>query len=85
MRSLHDKGWYIPDIVTFESAFRGKIHMLAFPVQSTRALKGFFQDLGCAQEFLSAAVTRTVTPDGITVRNVCEEQNLRQRLRYIFR
>lgn len=85
MRSLRDKGWYIPDIVTFESAFRGKIHMLAFPVQSTRALKGLFRDFGCAQEFLSAAVTQTVTPDGITVRDVCEEQNLRQRLRYIFR
>lgn len=85
MRSLRDKGWYIPDIVTFESAFRGKIDMLALPVQSTRALKGLFEDLGCEQEFLSAAVTRAITPNGITVRDDCEEQNLRQRLRYIFR
>lgn len=85
MRSLHDKGWYIPDIVTLESAFRGKIDMLALPVQSTRVLKSLFEVLGCEQEFLSAAVTRAVTPDGIPVRNVCEEQNLRQRLGYIFR
>lgn len=85
MRSLRDKGWYIPDIVTFETAFRGRIDMLALPVQSTRALKGLFEHLWCEQEFLSAAVKRTITPDGITVRNVFEEQNLRQRLRYIFR
>lgn len=85
MRSLRDKDWYIPDIVTFESAFRGKVNMLALPVQSARALKGLFEDLWCEEEFLSEAVTRTITPDGITVRNICEEQNLRQRLRYIFR
>ncbi|GAB1311860.1 hypothetical protein MFIFM68171_02070 [Madurella fahalii] len=85
MRSLRDKDWYIPDIVTFEAAFRGKVDMLALPVQSARALKGLFEDLGCEEEFLSEAVTRSVTPDGITVRNVREEQDLRKRLRYISR
>lgn len=85
MRSLRDEDWYIPDDVTFESAFRGKVDMLALLVQPTRALKGLFEDLWCEDEFLSEAVTRNITPDGIAVRNVCEEQNLRQRLRYGFR
>lgn len=85
MRSLRDKGWYIPDIVTFEAAFRGKVDMLALPVQSARAMKGLFEDLSCKEEFLSEAVTRRVTPDGMTVHNVREEQDLRKRLRYISR
>lgn len=85
MRSLRDKEWYIPDIVTFESAFRGKIDMLALPVHSTRALKDLFEDLWCGPRFLSRAVTRAVTPDGITVRNAREEQDLHKRLRCIFR
>lgn len=85
MRSLRDNDWYIPDTVTFESAFRGKINILALSVQSTRALKDLFVDLGCEDKCLSEAVTQTITPDGIPVRNVCEEQNLRRRLKYIFR
>ncbi|KAK3385925.1 hypothetical protein B0H63DRAFT_560413 [Podospora didyma] len=85
MRSIRDRDWYIPDIVTFEAAFRGKVDMLALPVHSARALKGLFKDLCCEEEFLSEAVTRSVTPDGITVRNVREEQDLRTRLRYISR
>ncbi|KAK7697413.1 hypothetical protein SLS64_013551 [Diaporthe eres] len=85
MRSLRDKEWYIPDIVTFESAFRGKIDILALPVQSTRALKDVLEDLWCEEQFLSKAVTRAVTPDGITVHNVREEQDLHTRLRYVFR
>lgn len=85
MSSIRDKFWYIPDIVTFETAFRGKIDMLALPVQSARALKDLFQHLWCGGRFLSAAVTRTVTPNGMTVRNVLQEQELRERLRYISR
>lgn len=85
MRSLRDKDWYIPDIVTFEAAYRGKIDMLALSVQSARELKDLFEALGCQKEFLSAAIARTVTPVGITVRNVREEQDLRERLRYISR
>lgn len=83
MRSLCDEGWYIPDDVTFEVAFRGKADMLALPVQSARALKYLFEDLWCEEEFLSEAVTRTITPDGITVRNVREEKDLHNRLRYV--
>lgn len=85
MRSLREKNWYIPDIVTFESAFRGKIDMLALPVQSARAMIDVFEDFRCEEKFLSKAVTRDVTPDGMTVRNVCGEQDLRKRLRYVFR
>jgi hypothetical protein len=85
MRSLHDKNWYIPDIVTFEAEFRGKVDMLALQVQPTRELKGLLEDLWCEEEFLSEAVTRTIRPDGITVRNVLEEQDLRKRLTYISR
>lgn len=85
MYSLYDEDWYIPDIVTFEAAFRGKVDMLALSVQSVRALKDLFNDLFCEKKFLSTAVTRTVTPDGMTVRNVREEQDLRERLRYISR
>lgn len=83
MRSLSDRDWYIPDIVTFEAAFRGKVDMLALPVQSVRALKDLFEDLWCEKEFLSAAVTRTVTPDGMTVRNLRDERGLGERLKYI--
>lgn len=83
MRSLRDKDWYIPDIVTFEEAFRGKIDMLALSVQSSRELKDLFDDLGCQKKSLSVAVAPIVTRVGITVRNVREEQDMRERLRYI--
>lgn len=85
MRSLGEKGWYIPDIVTFEAAFRGKVDMLAFPVQSVRVLKTLFVDLRCEEVFLSKAVMRTITPDGIAVRSIREELDMRKRLRYISR
>ena len=89
MRSLNDvddleqNSWYIPDIVTFEAAFRGKVDMLALSVQSVRALKDFFVDLRCDVEFLSEAVTQCIKPTGMTVHNGPEERDLRERLGYI--
>lgn len=85
MRSLDDKDWYIPNIVTFEAAFRGKVNMLALSVQSAKKLQHLFEVLWCEEKFLSDAVTRTVEPHGIIVRNVREEQDLRIRLRYMSR
>lgn len=85
MRSLRDKDWYIPNIITFEAAFRGKVNMLALSVQSVRALEDLFKDLRCEEKHLSEAVMRTVIPNGLTVCNVSEEQDLRKRLRYISR
>lgn len=85
MRSLRDKNWYISDIVTFESAFRGKIDMLALPVQSARAMIDMLEGLWCEKKFLSKAVMRAVTPDAMAVRDVREEEDLHERLRYVSR
>ena len=85
MQSFRDKDWYIPDRVTFEAALRGKVNMLALRVQSAIRLKDLFKDLGCERKFLSEAVTQSVRPHGVTVRNVHEEQELHERLRYVSR
>jgi hypothetical protein len=85
MQSFHDKDWYIPDRVTFEAAFRGKVNMLALRVQHAIRLKDLFEDLGCERKTLSKAVTQSVRPHGVTVRNVHEEQELCGRLRYVSR
>jgi len=85
MQSFRDKDWYIPDKVTFEAALRGKVNMLALRVQPAIKLKGLFEDLGCERKFLSEAATQSVRPHGGAVPNVHEEQELRERLRYVSR
>jgi hypothetical protein len=85
MLSFRDRDWYIPDRVTFEAALRGKVNMLALRVQPAIRLKGLFEDLGCERKFLSEAVTQSVRPHGVAVRKVHEEQELRERLRYVSR
>jgi len=71
--------------VTFEAALRGKVNMLALRVQPAIKLKGLFKDLGCERKFLSEAATQSVRPHGGAVPNVHEEQELRERLRYVSR
>lgn len=85
MRSMEVMDWYIPDSVTFEFAFQGKIDMLSLPVQSVRRLKNIFEVLWCDKELLSVSVNQEVTPNGMAIRNMPEEQDLRERLKYIAR
>ncbi|KAB5583473.1 hypothetical protein GE09DRAFT_302763 [Coniochaeta sp. 2T2.1] len=81
--SAEDEGWYIPDKITLEELFRGKVGMLEISVKSAKDLEPLFKDLGCATIFLSRCVRETVKPQGEITRDVSTETDLTTRLQYI--
>ncbi|KAH7013105.1 hypothetical protein EDB80DRAFT_607184 [Ilyonectria destructans] len=83
LKSLQDLDWYIPDLLTLESAFRGKVDLLKFSVKSVTGLKSVFSKLRCQNLYLSSVVEETVMPQGLEVRDLMREQDLMTRLPYI--
>lgn len=82
-RSIRDGGWYIPDKITLESVFRGKIGLLNIPVKSVGNLQDLFSALDCTSLLLSNCVRETVEPRGNPIRDVVMEKELKTRLEHI--
>lgn len=85
LKSLQDPDWYIPDLLTLEVAFRGKVDLLKFSVKSVTVLESVFSKLRCQNLYLSSVVEETVMPRGLKVRDLMREQDLMIRLPYISR
>ncbi|KAH7302958.1 hypothetical protein B0I35DRAFT_500441 [Stachybotrys elegans] len=75
--------WYIPDRLTLEATLRGRVDMLALPVQEVKALSAVFSLPIFRDRYLSAVVQETVEPRGSITRDMDREKDLRARLRYI--
>jgi hypothetical protein len=82
-RSIQDGGWYIPDKITLENVFRGRISLLDIPVKSVGALQELFRALGCTSLLLSQCVRETVEPRGNSIRDLGVENELDTRLEHI--
>ena len=83
-RSIRDGGWYIPDRITLESVFRGRIGMLEMSVKSVKTLQHLFTALGCKTMFLSECVREVVEPRGNSIRDLPIERDLETRLEHIY-
>jgi hypothetical protein len=82
-RSIRDGAWYIPDRITLESVFRGRIGILEMSVKSAKTLQPLFTALGCKTMFLSECVREVVEPRGNSIRDLPIERDLKTRLEHI--
>ncbi|KPM41940.1 hypothetical protein AK830_g4632 [Neonectria ditissima] len=76
LRALSDESWYIPDRLTLEAAFQGKVNMLAFSLRSVNLLEPLFTKLGLEKKYLSLAVKETVEPRGTVIRDIARNNDL---------
>lgn len=82
LRSLHDADWYIPDRLTLEAAFRGKVNILNFPVRVANRLDCFFSTMNSRNKYLSSAIEETVEPRGMSIHDISTERELKIRVQY---
>lgn len=82
-RALKDPDWYIPDRLTLESAFRGRIDLLNLPVKAVQSYSCFFSRLKCHTLYLSHVIIEAVEAQGLKVRDMVKEGELNTRLKYI--
>ncbi|KAI8712978.1 DUF3883 domain-containing protein [Fusarium sp. LHS14.1] len=82
LRSLHDADWYIPDRLTLEAAFRGKVNILNFPVKVVNVLDSFFSRMNSRSKYLSSAIEETVEPRGAKIQDMSAERDLKIRVQY---
>ncbi|KAM6516418.1 hypothetical protein FALCPG4_014601 [Fusarium falciforme] len=82
LRSLHDADWYIPDRLTLEAAFRGKVNILNFPVRVVNLLDSFFSKMNSRNKYLSSAIEETVEPRGTSIHDMSTERDLKIRVQY---
>ncbi|RTE79713.1 hypothetical protein BHE90_005765 [Fusarium euwallaceae] len=82
LRSLHDADWYIPDRLTLEAAFRGKVDMLKFSVRVVNLLDSFFSRMNSWNKYLSVAIEETVEPRGSPIHDMSTERDLKIRVEY---
>lgn len=82
-RSIRDGAWYIPDRITLQNVFRGRIGLLDISVESARNLQRLFRALGCTTMLLSHCVQETVEPRGNSIRDLLIEKDLKTRLEHI--
>ncbi|RSM01630.1 hypothetical protein CDV31_011271 [Fusarium ambrosium] len=82
LRSLHDADWYIPDRLTLEAAFRGKVDMLKFSVRVVNLLDSFFSRMNSRNKYLSVAIQETVEPRGSPIHDMSTERDLKIRVEY---
>ncbi|KAH7142143.1 hypothetical protein EDB81DRAFT_899719 [Dactylonectria macrodidyma] len=83
LRALQGADWFIPDRITLEATFRGKVNLLEFSVRSVVLLEFLWSKLGCQHLYLSSAVRETVTPRGSEIRDLCREHELQTRIKYV--
>lgn len=82
-RSIQDGDWYIPDRITLENVFRGRVGLLDISVKSVGTLQDLFKALGCTTMLLSHCVQETVEPRGNSIRELVMEKELKTRLEHI--
>lgn len=83
LRSIADASWYVPDRVTLESTFRGKVDLLKFPVELVQSFQDLFSRLKYGGMLLSAVVQEKLEPRGTKVGDVPMEEDLTTRMLYI--
>jgi hypothetical protein len=77
LRSLEDGDWYIPNITTLQSAFCGRVDLLALSVPSVQPLLVLLEELDCEDMSLSNCVTQRVEPRGNKIRDLRTEKDLK--------
>ncbi len=82
-RSLCNDQWYIPDKVTLEGAFRGRLELLDMDVSVVQSLKQVFIAMRCEDKFLSNAVQEDVEPRGDVIRDLEKEEEFKIRAEHI--
>lgn len=82
LRSLHDADWYIPDRLTLETAFQGKVNILDFSVRVVNLLDSFFKRMNSRGKYLSSAIEETVEPRGTRIHDLSTERDLKIRVEY---
>ncbi|KAJ4179707.1 hypothetical protein NW755_012264 [Fusarium falciforme] len=82
LRSLHNADWYIPDRLTLEAAFRGKVNILNFSVRVVNVLDCFFSRMNSRSKYLSSAIEETVEPRGTSIHDMSTERDLKIRVQY---
>ncbi|KAK7428051.1 hypothetical protein QQZ08_005483 [Neonectria magnoliae] len=85
LKSLNDKYWYVPDRLTLETAFRGKVDILGFSLRSVKLFEPLFSKLGLQKKHLSSVVKETVDPRGTIIRDMPKDQDLNTRVEYFAR
>ncbi|KAH6867174.1 hypothetical protein B0T10DRAFT_611919 [Thelonectria olida] len=85
LRALQDADWYIPDRITLETTFRGRVNLLGFSLRSVKQLEFLWQKLRCQHKYLSnpKVVKEEVQARGSQIRDPYKEHELKTRIRYL--